>query len=256
MDKEAEAKKLLKKSSKGKIFRNIWLICLLMFFLSFVALVVSAMNNNLSLVGLTLIALILSVMVGGVSFLIWIFRLINKRLEEKPNRYISVFLRVFGILTKLFLIFVGLLIFLYLFVLRPTRIYGTSMEPKFNDQEYLLTEKVSYYARDPRRGEVVVYTTFDEDHIGRVVGLPNETLIIQKGQIEVASNLLDEPYTDWSRWEGKEPSTFKLGGDEYLVLSDKRTSVQTVLSVVKKAQFQGKVFYRYWPLARAGFITL
>lgn len=31
------------------------------------------------------------------------------------------------------------------------------MHPTFPDGEYLLTEKVSYYGKDPQRGDVIVF---------------------------------------------------------------------------------------------------
>jgi len=49
------------------------------------------------------------------------------------------------------------------------------MMPNFQDAEYLLTEKVTYYTRNPERGDVVVFmppiSTTDE-FIKRVIGLP------------------------------------------------------------------------------------
>ena len=47
------------------------------------------------------------------------------------------------------------------------------MEPNYPDGEYLLTEKVTYYRENPKRGDVVVFKppVSDEDefslHVGR-----------------------------------------------------------------------------------------
>lgn len=254
-------KRAIEKPNKEKIFRNIWFICIAIFVISLVGMFISATTDKSgSYVGVSVFTLILAitVVVGCISFLIWIFKLINKRLEEKPNRYISVFLKVVGTLVKIVLIFVGILLLLRIFVLQVTKIYGTSMEPKFKDGDYIAIEKLSYYLHDPKREDVVVYRSIlpgSDDSIRRVVGLPNETLIIQKGQVEVNGSPLEEHYADWSGWEGKEPTTFKLGGDEYFVLLDKRALVPTALSVVKREQFTGRVFYRYWPSNEAGFIS-
>ena len=52
---------------------------------------------------------------------------------------------------------VGIFFFIYLLIMRPHKISGQSMMPNFNDGEFLLTEKVTYYTRDPKRGDVVVF---------------------------------------------------------------------------------------------------
>ena len=52
---------------------------------------------------------------------------------------------------------IGIFLIVYLLILRPHKIKGSSMEPNFPDGEYLLTEKISYYTKEPQRGDVVVF---------------------------------------------------------------------------------------------------
>jgi len=78
MNSESEPTKLPKKPYRRKVFRNIWLFFMLVFVLLFVAIVGCAMTYNDSLLGFILIPLVLSMIVGGLSFLIWIFVPSNK----------------------------------------------------------------------------------------------------------------------------------------------------------------------------------
>ncbi len=48
-------------------------------------------------------------------------------------------------------------VLLYMFIAQPNEVKGNSMLPNFVDGEYLLTDKISYRTRDPRRGDVVVF---------------------------------------------------------------------------------------------------
>ncbi len=50
-----------------------------------------------------------------------------------------------------------LLILLYVFVVRPFHVTGPSMLPALENGQLLLVERVSYYLRAPRPGEVVVF---------------------------------------------------------------------------------------------------
>ena len=66
---------------------------------------------------------------------------------------------------------VGIFLIVYLLILRPHKIKGASMEPNFPDGEYLLTEKVSYYKDDPKRGDVIVFKPpiSEDEFIKRVI---------------------------------------------------------------------------------------
>jgi len=160
-------------------------------------------------------------------------------------------------LAKIAILFLFILFILYIFVVQPTLLGGTSMEPSFKSGEFFLVDKITYRFSEPKRKDVIIYTKVNQDYgnmdyVGRIVGLPNENILVQKDRIEINGNLLDEPYSNWSGWKNEKPLTIKLGTDEYLVLFDKRI---LVTEVVKRSQFVGRIFYRYWPSDRAGLIT-
>jgi hypothetical protein len=45
------------------------------------------------------------------------------------------------------------------------------MEPSFQNAEYILTDKVSYRLHEPRRGDVVVFHSPQEEHLPSHLGL-------------------------------------------------------------------------------------
>lgn len=147
------------------------------------------------------------------------------------------------------------------FLVQPFFVEGSSMEPNFENGEYLLVDELSYYFREVKRGEVVVFhypLDTSKYYIKRVIGLPNETVEIKNGQMTIynSSNqegfLLSENYI---------PSSFntdgnikkKLGKDEYFVLGDNRlhSSDSRRWGVLPKNDVVGRVWVRAWPVAKA-----
>lgn len=240
MDKEAEAEQPLKKSSKGKVFRNIWLVSILAFIVSIVLLIV---DESQAKPGGTLLSLgtaleSASVLIGGISFIIWVFNLISNKIVK--------------VLFVLIASIIFLVIPVQLFVVQWAAIDGSSMEPNFKNGEYYLLNVFKYKFGTPARKDVVKYVLNDSARVGRVIGLPNETLTIKQGEIKINGKVLNESYADWSSWPENDKKEVTLHSNEYLILLDKRTGS---VSVVNKQGIVGKFTYRYWPSNRAGFIS-
>src|SRR3990170_6232703 len=92
---------------------------------------------------------------------------------------------------------IAIFLFIYLLVMQPHKIKGSSMEPNFSDGEYLLTDKISYRFGEPQRGDVVVFVapgTQNEEFIKRIIGLPGDRVSLKDGKVYVNDNLLDEGY--------------------------------------------------------------
>ncbi len=73
------------------------------------------------------------------------------------------------------------------------------MEPDFHNGEYLLVEKVSYRVNPPKRGDVVVFLyprdpLLRTNYIKRIIGMPGETVHIEKGKVSINDKSLDEIY--------------------------------------------------------------
>ncbi len=116
------------------------------------------------------------------------------------------------------------------FLFQPFIVRGASMEPSFYESDYLIVDQISYRFRDPERGEVIVFN-YPQDpqkrHIKRIIGLPEEEVVIEEGRIFVTDDsdettLLEEEYLTLSQTLGEE--RISLGEDEYFVMGDNRGS--------------------------------
>ena len=146
-----------------------------------------------------------------------------------------------------------------LFVAQSTYVHGTSMEPNLHTDQRLVMEKVSYRLHPPRRGDIVIVDieTSDIPLIKRVIGLPNETVVIHSGRVYVNGELLNEPYINefctFRSCEGE----WMLGPDEYFVLGDNRSHSLDSHSFgpVKASAIVGIARVRYWPPDEADILS-
>lgn len=81
-----------------------------------------------------------------------------------------------------------------LFVGEPVLIEGQSMYPTLHDGERIVVEKLTYYAQEPARGDIVVcfYPGHTISRVKRIVGLPGERIAIRNGAVYIDGGLLDE----------------------------------------------------------------
>ncbi|HUS58707.1 MAG TPA: signal peptidase I [Planctomycetota bacterium] len=118
---------------------------------------------------------------------------------------------------------VGLLLFIWFFVIqyRPTR--GASMLPTLPEGSYVFVDKLSLWFGEPVRGEVIIFQSNEEPReqlCKRVVGLPGETLEISGGKVFINSSPLYEPYIIGNTFWERPP--VKIGHDQYYVIGDNR----------------------------------
>ncbi len=114
-----------------------------------------------------------------------------------------------------------LLIIFQTYIFGYTQIEGDTMKD-YKDQSY---HRICRICKDIKRQDVIVHNSIqnpDIDLIGRVVGLPNESVEIEKGAIKINGQVLDEPYTDWKKWDTGVKDKITLGSSDYLTLVDKR----------------------------------
>ncbi len=152
----------------------------------------------------------------------------------------------------------------YLFLFQPHQVKGNSMYPNFYDKEYLLTDKVSYRFGEPERGDVIIFKAprnEEYEYIKRIIGLPNEKVMISEGHVFVNNQQLNEAYLPPSYQTragtfASENQIISLGGSEYFVLGDNRShsSDSRDWGPVPEENIIGKTWLRYWPINRIGTI--
>ncbi len=169
-----------------------------------------------------------------------------------------------GLLKDLFtlaLLIVVVVIPIRLFVMSPFVVDGESMHPTFANLDYLVVNELLYNFRAPARGEVVVFR-YPKDpsifYIKRIIGLPGETLSINRGTILLTTATgekiaLDEPYI--VNEDATYTKSISLGPDEYFVMGDNRpnSSDSRIWGPLPEKDIIGRVDLRLLPLTKSAF---
>ena len=145
------------------------------------------------------------------------------------------------------------------FVVQPFFVLGASMEPTFQNGDYLIIDEISYSVGDPDRGDVIVfhypYNT-KQFYIKRIVGLPGEILVLDDKGVTVKNKDnpegfgLSEEYLPVKEEYGN--ITMTLGNDEYFVMGDNRdaSSDSRRWGALKREFIVGKVLVRAFPFQK------
>ncbi|GAA0704203.1 signal peptidase I [Paraclostridium ghonii] len=145
----------------------------------------------------------------------------------------------------------------------PTVVSGESMYPTLNTKDYLIINKLAYKMDNPNRGDIVVFKTDLKNNDGekkslvkRIIGLPNEHLVIESGQVYINGKLIDEPYLKDTYTAGD--IDMKIPSDSYFAMGDNRLvskdSRDNEVGVVSKDEIVGEVSIRVFPFQSLGGI--
>jgi signal peptidase I len=143
------------------------------------------------------------------------------------------------------------------FVVQPFFVKGASMEPSFDDGQYLIINEIGYRFESPQRGDVVVFRyplDPSQYYIKRIIGLPGETVKIDGGKITIYNQqnpsgmVLDETYLSAGQVTVGELET-NLNNNQYFVLGDNRnaSSDSRRWGPVAKNLIIGRAWVRAWP---------
>lgn len=160
----------------------------------------------------------------------------------------------------LLLIFAILFIILFKhYVMNKMIISGNSMADNYKNGDVIWVEKLSCKSEINRFDVVIINAkknAVEGNIIKRVIGLPNETIIIKSGMVYVNGQKLKNDYGDFIKRSGLADAPFKLGNEEYFVMGDNRNdssdSRDLWLGAVKKDKIIGNPLFRYFPLNRIG----
>jgi len=188
----------------------------------------------------------------------------GEKSSKKPGA-MTVVGKFFWELIKVFLLAVVIIVPIRYFLVQPFFVRGASMEPNFYDGEYLVIDELSYYLRDARRGEVVVFRSPNnrsQFFIKRVIGLPGETVTIKDGRVEITSDDFDQgTILDESQYLSEKirtggQITYDLGESEFFVLGDNRAASSDSRSwgALDEKGIVGRAWIRVFPLSRLGII--
>ncbi len=149
-------------------------------------------------------------------------------------------------------------IVLYLFIMTPHEVIGSSMYPTYKDGEYLMANKIQYKFSEPKRGDVIIFKYSDtQDFIKRIIGLPGDQVMLKDGYVYINGNKLDESgYLDSSVYSNggeylHEGETITVSEGQYFVCGDNRqhSSDSRTFGPIEKAVIKGKAWIVYFPFS-------
>lgn len=162
-----------------------------------------------------------------------------------------------------FVVILAIFIVIYWQVARPHKVSGNSMFPTFHNNDYIITEDVSYKFAVPKKGDVIVFhnpKNEADDFIKRVMALPGDTIQIQNNTVFVNGQPVNEYYLkpDVITYPGQyltEGKIVKVQPGEYFAFGDNRehSSDSREWGPIPKKELIGKAFFRYWPPDVFGF---
>lgn len=202
----------------------------------------------------------------------------NRENQEETYGAGGIFWEIIKVVLWVVLIIVPLRVFL----VQPFFVQGASMEPNFEDKEYLIVNELGYkttnigfnYGRkdinfftvnpfkEMKRGEVMVFRYPKNPsvfYIKRIVGLPGEKIEIARNQVKIYNRenpdgfVLDESAYLPASVETLGEQTINLTDQEYFVMGDNRkySSDSRSWGPVPANDIIGRVLLRAWPFNKA-----
>ena len=146
------------------------------------------------------------------------------------------------------------------FLVEPYMVSGPSMMNTLQDRERLLVNKLVYYTRQPKRGEIIVFkypSDTRRDFIKRVIAVGGDTIEIRDGKTYVNGEALDESYIREPFHTNLPRTTVPAG--HIFVMGDNRNrstdSRSARLGCVDERYIIGKVLFRFTPLNKFGRVA-
>ena len=165
-----------------------------------------------------------------------------------------------------YIVTIGILLFVFFFIVSIQPIAGNSMSPTLEDGQLTLVTRFTYKISNPERNEIVIINKDKKSYVKRVVGLPGENIKYINGLLYVDEKAYKESFLE----DGVVTSNFLfedicslkdcpdgvIPEDKYLVLGDNRPeskdSRDSSFGLVDKKEIKGKVIVRIWPINKFG----
>ena len=173
---------------------------------------------------------------------------------------------------KIFLLALIIIMPVRVFLFQPFFVQGASMEPNFENGEYLIVNELGYKKtdlkittvesfREIKREDVIVFRypkNQKQFFIKRIIGLPGEEVKIKKGKVYIFNDKnpkgfqLEEEYLPRDLLT-RGDSDYKVKEGEYFVMGDNRShsSDSRIWGPITEDDVIGKVFIRAWPITKA-----
>lgn len=141
------------------------------------------------------------------------------------------------------------------FFMRTPQVSGLSMAPHIDSGEVVLINTMAYRFGSPERGDIIAFhhdAPTPEIFIKRIIGLPGDSVAIEKGQVIVNGTPVAEPYVRYPDQRTFAAVTVPAGA--LYVLGDNRADSDDsrFWGFVQRRDVLGKAMLGIWPLAHLG----
>jgi signal peptidase I len=141
---------------------------------------------------------------------------------------------------------------------RPVRIVGEAMAPHYKNGQYYIANVLGENEAISR-GDVVIFNssaTSNADFIKRVVGMPNERVMVKDGKVYINGQVLNEsgyldPTMTTTAFENGvviEGEEMTIPADHYFMLGDNRakSTDSREFGFISRSDIKSKVAFCYW----------
>ena len=150
-------------------------------------------------------------------------------------------------------------LFLGVFIVQAFKVEGNSMSPTLEDSERYFVDKITYRYSQVERGDIVALHYPSEPKrtfVKRIIGLPGETIEIQRGKVMIDGRLISEPYLPRGRRSRESLIAVTIPDGHYFVMGDNRRVSYDSRSwgCVPSGYIVGRFILCYWPVASFGLV--
>lgn len=149
-------------------------------------------------------------------------------------------------------------LFIKAFIVQSSLVFSGSMIPTMGIGDRLIVNKLSFYYRTPKRGDIIVFESPSGDgreFVKRLVGLPGETIEVKRGIIYIDNSPITfegvRILRDYSRF-----GPFEIPEGEYFFMGDNRSnsSDSRFWGTVPADELIGRAILTYWPVSNIQLI--
>ena len=134
---------------------------------------------------------------------------------------------------------------------------GPSMQPNLFAGYRVMTEKISYYLHEPRRGDILVIERPKNEGnlIKRVIGLPGESIEVRAGHTYINGQPIDEPWVTY--FGGRDIPATVIPKGHIFIIGDNRPNSRDSRDIgpVPIESIIGRGWFVYWPLDEFQFLA-
>ena len=146
---------------------------------------------------------------------------------------------------------------------RPTLVRGESMYPTLEENDYLIINRMSYKIGEPKRGDIIVFSTEllqedgnTKDLVKRIIAVEGDHIKIEDSKVYVNDKIVDESYIHKNYTEGNvdmvipKGKLFAMGDNREKSLDSRYEDV----GLVNEKDIMGKVMIRLFPFNNIGVV--